>query len=54
MIGNILGRDPNCYTGADCWNYDHSTRSILILSIIIGIIVIYKIAKRIRNKGGEQ
>ncbi len=37
MIGNILGRDPNCYTGGDCWNYDHSTRSILILSIIIAI-----------------
>ena len=47
MIGNILGRDPNCYTGGDCWEYDHSTRSILILSIIIGIVVIYKISKKI-------
>ena len=50
MIANILGRDPNCYTGGDCWNYDHSTRSILILSIIIGIVIIYKIFKRRGSK----
>ena len=50
MIGKILGRDPNCYTGGDCWEYDHSTRSILILSIIIGIIVIYKIGKKMSNR----
>ena len=50
MLGNILGRDPNCYTGGDCWEYDHSTRSILILSIIIGIVVIYKISKKMSNR----
>ena len=54
MIADILGRTNNCYTGGDCWDYDHSTRSIFILSIIIGIVVIYKIAKRIRNKGEDQ
>ena len=50
MIDKILGRDPNCYTGGDCWEYDHSTRSILILSIIIGIVVIYKIGKKMSNR----
>jgi hypothetical protein len=54
LIADILGRTNNCYTGGDCWDYDYSDRSILILSIIIGIVVIYKIAKRIRNKGGDQ
>ena len=49
MIGNILGRDPNCYTGGDCWEYDHSTRSILILSIIIGIFITIKIYRRYRK-----
>lgn len=47
MMNSILGRDPNCYTGADCWNYDYSDRWILILSIIIGIVIIYKISKRL-------
>ena len=38
----------NCYTGGMCWEpYNHLTRSILILSIIIGIVVIYKIGKKI-------
>ena len=50
MIDKILGRDPNCFTGGDCWEYDHSTRSILILSIIIGIVVIYKIGKKMSNR----
>jgi len=44
----------DCYTGNVCWEpYNHLTRSILILSIIIGIVVTYKVVKRIRNKGGN-
>jgi hypothetical protein len=44
---NILGRDPNCYTGADCWSYDHSDRSILILGVILGIwLIVYMVNKR--------
>ena len=35
-----LGLDPNCYTGADCWNYDYSDRGLLILAILAGIVVI--------------
>jgi hypothetical protein len=47
MIYNILGRDPNCYTGGDCWNYDYSDRWLLLFGITIGIVVIYKIGKKI-------
>lgn len=32
-----LGFDSNCYTGADCWNYDHSDRGLLIFAICAGI-----------------
>ena len=46
MISNLLGRDPNCFTGGDCWSYDYSDRWLLLFSIIIGIVVIYKIGKK--------
>ena len=47
MIYNILGRDPNCYTGADCWNYDHSTRSIWIIGVILAVsLILYTIKKK--------
>jgi hypothetical protein len=35
-----LGLDPKCYTGADCWNYDHLDRWLLIFAIVAGITVI--------------
>jgi hypothetical protein len=47
MIGEILGRDPKCFTGGDCWNYDHSDRWLLLFGITIFIVVIARI---IRNK----
>ena len=50
MLGNILGRDPNCFTGGDCWNYDYSDRWLLLFGIIIGIVVIYKIGKKMSNR----
>ena len=50
MIGNILGRDPNCFTGGDCWNYDYSDRWLLLFGIIIGIVVIYNIGKKMSNR----
>jgi hypothetical protein len=53
MIDKILGRDPNCFTGADCWNYDYSNRWLLILGIIISIVAIYKIGKKLSNKDPE-
>ena len=47
MIDNILGRDPNCFTGGVCWiPYDYSDRWLLLFGIIIGIVVIYKIGKK--------
>lgn len=47
IIGNILGRDPNCFTGADCWNYDHSTRSIWIIGVILAVsLILYTIKKK--------
>jgi len=46
MIYNILGRDPNCFTGGDCWSYDYSNRWLLILGITISIIIIARIADR--------
>jgi len=33
-----LGFDSNCYTGADCWNYNHLDRGLLIVAICAGII----------------
>jgi hypothetical protein len=47
MIGEILGRDPKCFTGGDCWNYDYSDRWLLLFGITISIVVIARI---IRNK----
>jgi len=44
----------NCYTGNVCWEpYNHMHRSISIILIIIGIVVIYKIFKKIQNKGRD-
>jgi len=50
MIGEILGRDPNCFTGADCWNYDYSDRWLLLFGITISIVVISILAKKRSNK----
>ena len=50
MIYNLLGRDPNCFTGGDCWNYDYSDRWLLLLGIILGIVGICRIVKRYRNR----
>jgi hypothetical protein len=47
MIDNLIGRNPNCYTGADCWNYDYSDRWLLLFGITISIVFI---ALKIRNK----
>jgi hypothetical protein len=55
MIADILGRTNNCYTGADCWDYDYSDRWLLLLGITISIVVIYRIGKHIaKNKAGKQ
>ena len=50
MIQEMLGRDPNCFTGGDCWNYDYSDRWLLLFGITISIVVIARIARKIRNK----
>jgi hypothetical protein len=50
MIDKILGRDPNCFTGGDCWNYDYSDRWLLLLAIILGIGIIYRVIKRYRDQ----
>ena len=50
MIWDILGRDPKCFTGGDCWNYDYSDRWLLLFGITLGIVVIVSIAKRYRNR----
>ena len=48
MIDKILGRDPNCFTGGQCWlPYDYSDRWLLLFGITISIAVI---ARKIRNK----
>jgi hypothetical protein len=44
---SILGLDPNCYTGGDCWNYDYSDRWLLLFGITLGIIATYRIIKKI-------
>ena len=53
MIDKIIGRDPNCFTGGDCWNYDYSDRWLLLFGITLGIVVIYKIGKKMSNKDPE-
>ena len=45
-MANWLGFDSNCYTGADCWNYDHSDRGLLIFATITGIALITFLAKK--------
>jgi len=50
MIDKILGRDPNCFTGGDCWNYDYSDRWLLLLAIILGIGIIYRAIKRYKDQ----
>ena len=50
MIDKILGRDPNCFTGGDCWNYDYSDRWLLLLAIILGIGIIYRVIKRYKDQ----
>ena len=52
MIDKIIGRDPNCFTGADCWNYDHSDRWLLLIGITISIVSLIRIAKKRSNKRG--
>ena len=47
MIDKIIGRNPNCYTGGDCWNYDYSDRWLLLLGITLGIVVIIGLVKKI-------
>jgi hypothetical protein len=53
MIDKIIGRDPNCFTGADCWNYDYSDRWLLLIGITISIVSIIIIAKKRSNKRRE-
>ena len=50
MIGEILGRDPNCFTGGDCWSYDYSNRWLLLFGVILGIGIIYRVIKRYRDQ----
>jgi hypothetical protein len=50
MIDKIIGRDPKCFTGGDCWNYDYSDRWLLLLGITISIVSIIIIAKKRSNK----
>jgi hypothetical protein len=51
VIDKILGRDPNCFTGGVCWlPYDYSDRWLLLFGITIGIVVIYKISKKMSNR----
>lgn len=46
MIDKIIGRNPNCYTGGDCWNYDYSDRWLLLLGITLGIVAIIGLIKK--------
>jgi hypothetical protein len=50
VIGEILGRDPNCFTGGDCWSYDYSNRWLLLFGIILGIGIIYRVIKRYKDQ----
>jgi len=50
MISEILGKDPNCFTGGDCWNYDYSDRWLLLIGITVSIVSIILIAKKRSNK----
>jgi len=55
MIGEILGRDPKCFTGGDCWNYDYSDRWLLLIGITISTIAMIGIFKKIcNNRAGKR
>jgi hypothetical protein len=54
MIDKIIGRDPNCFTGGDCWNYDYSDRWLLILIITIGIYAVYRLIKKVKVRRRER
>jgi len=41
-----LGFDSNCYTGADCWNYNHLDRGLLIVAILTGITIILSLVNK--------
>lgn len=45
-----LGFDSKCYTGADCWNYDHSDRGLLLLAFFAGITITFHLIKFILKK----
>ena len=49
-MSSILGKDPNCFTGADCWNYDYSDRWLLLFGIIVSILGICRAIKRYRDQ----
>ena len=47
MIDKIIGRDPNCFTGGDCWlPYNYSDRWLSILIITISIYALYRQLKK--------
>jgi hypothetical protein len=55
MIDKIIGRDPNCFTGGDCWSYDYSDRWLLLAGITISLILMIRIFKKIsKKKAGNQ
>jgi hypothetical protein len=55
MIDKIIGRDPKCFTGGDCWNYDYSDRWLLLAGITISLILMIRIFKKIsKKKAGNQ
>ena len=54
MIYNLLGRDPNCFTGGDCWNYDYSNRWLLLLGIILGIVIASRIFSKKWGKNDKK
>jgi hypothetical protein len=56
MIWDMLGRDPKCFTGGECWlPYDYSDRWLLLIGITISTIAMIRILKKIyENKAGKQ
>lgn len=54
MIDKIIGRDPNCFTGGDCWNYDYSDRWLSILIITISIYALYRLIKKVKVRRRER
>jgi len=45
-MASWLGLDPNCYTGADCWNYDYSDRWLLIFAVLVGTVIAIRYFKK--------